>query len=326
MGISEIELLKGRRKLWVEALNSQDKHSIFNQFSLLAFNINSYRIINEAKRLAPVDEKGKVKLNGMLYNLLDNSFIESTLLKIRRLTESYTLNSESMDKNKDVYSIVSIINDMKDHSNLLIRKNLFEVENLEYDIELLRKKQSEYERNQLSMGNFGFFSPSEIDPSITIERHSDIDFLCNVRSDKRSEHDQISQKIFNALAKKITEKVVDINNYVNKRIAHAATPESEVNKSVRAFSIHEIVDTVIGLMKISNFIQHYILNEGTNMYRISLASDEILFKYIDQPLAKIENTSDLQNKWNECQSDFSKGDKIFVKQSNSITDFIDKNL
>jgi hypothetical protein len=94
---SEIGILKERRKLWMQCLCGEDEHSITNQLYIFSWDINSYRIINEARRFAAQTEKGEVKLNAMLHNFLDRSFLENLLLKIRKLTNNYKLKSVQAD-------------------------------------------------------------------------------------------------------------------------------------------------------------------------------------------------------------------------------------
>jgi len=78
--------------------------------------ITNYRVVNEAIGLAPESEGGGKQLNGMLYNLLNKTFYDSVLMRLRRLTDDTYLEKTKKDKNdRSVISIISLLNDIGVH-------------------------------------------------------------------------------------------------------------------------------------------------------------------------------------------------------------------
>lgn len=244
----------------------------------------------------------------MLHGLLDTTFFESTLLRVRRLCDKNKLKSVSNDY--DVYSLVSILNDMICNSSLLTRENIFAVEKIEYDVENVRKKEEEYIKEQSKNKKRGCFIPTEYDADLIFERHSKLDLLCETTSKDRSPNDNINEAIFKDLIKMVNLETMVIKDYVDKKIAHASTPESELKRSIKSSSIFDIVNAVIKLMKIFNTIQYCILNKGTTLFKFAFESDDFLFEYFDEPLATIEYKSKLKSKWEECEIEFERGNEI----------------
>src|SRR3989339_1821041 len=141
--MDNFEQFKTKRELWIQCLNGEDKNSIMKQIYHMIWNAAVFKIVNESIRLAPVDKNGVKQLNGMVFNLVDNCFFESQFIAIRRLTDS-----NSLEGNKSVFSLIPLLLDMKNNIRLLTRSNYFKVEGLEYNYEIVRKKNTEFEQDQ----------------------------------------------------------------------------------------------------------------------------------------------------------------------------------
>ena len=255
----------------------------------------------------------------MIHNLLDRAFLNHILLALRRLTDNFPLKKSD----KDVYSIVSIIKDIKKHTYLLKRYNLFKAENIEYDIDLIKSQLSDFESANLSNGNFSYFIPGKLDVSSTLERHAILDILSGVANTGRSESDCIKQVVFDDLLKGINAKMNKIETYVNKKIAHASTPENgdSIDNDI---SIKLIVDSLHRLSNISNFVQCCILNLGISQFQFIQADETLKFKYIDLPLISNNAIELLDDKWTKCESEYLSNMFNFDKKYSSFNALINE--
>jgi hypothetical protein len=114
------------------------------QIFWMVWNVGAFRVINEARRITPRDNQGGVQLNALVHQLIDHSFFESQMLAIRRLTDTYPLTGDP--RKRDVFSLTSLLQDMRNHAHLMTRANMFAAEGLQYDYEAVRHKQIEYFR------------------------------------------------------------------------------------------------------------------------------------------------------------------------------------
>lgn len=193
-----------RRKLWNNALLGEHEHSILRQLQSLTWDMAVWRTVNEARRIAELDANDTF-LNGPMYDLLDRCFAESFLIRLRKVVGS---KCSSLTENKfGVYSFVSVLKDMKEHADLLTREAILKAENSHLDLDDIPK--NDYSR-RLHWKH----------------RMDDIDKLCNVTSENRKPHDHIPEQYFDRMNNELLKTSENVNNYVNKIIAHAATPSS----------------------------------------------------------------------------------------------------
>lgn len=318
--MNDVDKLKEKRKLWIQCFDIEDTHSITYQLIELGWRVSSFRIINEAYRLAQKDKDGDIKINPMLHSLLYDCFFESTLVRIRRLADDKPL--ESPKGKYDVISLVSVINDIKEHLHLITREHLFQVEEIEYDYSILIKKQNDYNKAQIQTDKNFYFIPQEYDPDPSIERHSIIDILSNKNRDTRAASDTMDSKVFDKLIQGIKDRTEKVKNYVDKRIAHTATKNSQSLKTIAPTSISEIVDILKALANITNFINCAILNRGEVAFLTTI--DYTRLKYINEPLIDNEQVEQLIEKQRKDEKEMQEGSIFLGHHSNSIDDFLTK--
>jgi len=324
--MTNVDILKERRELWLECLCGEDKHSISNQLYNLSWDLNIYLILNESRRYASKTETGELKQNSMLHNYLDRMFVENSLLKIRRLTDDYKLNSESKTdkKNSDVYSIISLLNDIINQSELFTRENVFLIENLEYDISKLENIKKQKIENRILKGKGFYWDTIENHPLENKERHKSLDFLFKTNSENRKKSDKYEKVLITEIRDKIKDKVANVKIFADKLIVHSSTPESRSIK-INEVSIQEIVNIYILLANVANFIRVYILNEKTIDNLVSPNLHFNIFEYLDEPIVQIENIENLSKKWNEYQDEYISKDIILNKKYKTIDEYI-KNI
>jgi len=235
-----------------------------------------------------------LEMNGMMHDLFDRCFFDTQLLRIRRLTDSYPLTGP-----KGVFSLRSLLKDMKKCSNLMTRESLFAVEGLEYDYEVVRKQEAEYFAQHGIAGSGALFIPNNLCPELVEKRHREIDALAGVDKSMRRPEDIINIRVFNYLITKIDTAVKDINMRVDKYIAHATTPESRTynNAEETSLTLGHLWDTTKTICQVANFVDTYLLSRSSHSFLPTPQYNQ--FKYIDKPLISANNIEILSEKWHK---------------------------
>ena len=142
------------------------------------------------------------------------------MVSIRRQVDGYGLEGKN-----SVYSLTGLLKDIREHRDLLTRESIFEVEDLEYDVESIRRAEEEYGRGQVEKGERGCHFPSSLNSQRLERRHQDVDHLAGVEPAARTPEDTIQDEVFTNLLAMLKDPCHKVKDHVDKFIAHAATPE-----------------------------------------------------------------------------------------------------
>ncbi len=298
MKISNFKNFKEKYDLWIECLYGGDRNSIKNQILNMIWDAAVFRVINEARRIASPTKEGGVQLNGMVHRLIDHGFFEKQLSSIRKLIDKKPLAGR-----EGVYSLMSLIQDMKQNANYLTRENLFKIAGLEYDDEIIRKKHDEYCQGKMEAGEKVYSIPIELNYRRIENKHKDIDSLAGVSKLKRSPNDTILLEIFEKLNDKILKTSHNIRIHVNKFIAHSAIPVSRqiVNADSINITLNHIYKVHEVMCKSANFINLKIFNEG-NLFHLPIPQYN-QFEYIDNPLVSTGKIDQLRKVWQKYEEE-----------------------
>ena len=270
---------------WEDTLVGKDKHSIRNQIYEMIWDCAFFQCINESRRYANKDNDGNIKRNGPLHSFINQSFFKTQLLSIRRLT----------DNRSDVYSLFRLIEDIKKNISILTRKNILDFRNLPYDYE----KAMEAFKKKIDYTKGSFIVPPEITSSEDIHRR--IDSMAGVVSDKRSPDDLFPNNILEQFNDKLAS-IDELCKYVNKFIAHAATPES---RKIIPDEIESALGKILNAHKIicetASCIGNKILFCGFGYVlpipRYGPFDQFDVFEYLDEPLASTETVEKIRQVW-----------------------------
>lgn len=286
-----------KRKLWSECLAGEDRHSIVRQIAAMVWNAAAFRIVNEARRIAPSAEQGGVQLNGLMHTLIDDCFFESQMLAIRRLTDSYPITGDP--RRRDVFSLTSLLRDMEENAHLITRSNLFAAEGLEYDLELLRQKERDYHLASMAAGERAYFLPGSVDSLRSQRRHEEVDFLAGVAETQRTRGDSVRRGLLTHLRNKLLKACEQIRSRVDKFVAHAASPASRqrANAEDVAVTLNHIWEAHKVIAQIANFLDVYVLTGTSHGFLATPQYDQ--FAYIDRPLVASGAVAHLGSLWEE---------------------------
>ena len=258
-----------KRKLWLEALNGRDENSIVYQIFQMTWDDASFRVINEARRLAPAAPGGSVQLNGLLLRLLDRGFLAIQASAIRRLADKACNRPKPLEGKDGVCSLIALIGDMKKHRSLLTRSALIDAEGRRHDDE---------------------------------HRHAHIDRLARVKPENRQSEDTIREDVFDNLIVKVDKATKAISEYATKFVAHAATPDSraDVNADDIEITLERLRETQRSLGEVTGFVLVEILGDCCSINFLPMPQYPHL-EYMEMPFTAPENKQRLLDVWRQCE-------------------------
>ncbi len=278
--------LKKKYKEWKEWLFGDDVHSIRHQIASMIWDTAVFRVINESRKYAQTDEEGNPKLNDMVHGFINHSFFITQALAIRKL-----LDKETRQGYYSVFSLYRLIDNMEQNSQLLTRENILDVLGYPYNYEEVQKKYYEVMRQKKSLGALANWKYSKI-------MHKNIDILACVKENNRNPNDTIKRECFHWIKKRL-EKCHEIYKYVNKFVAHAATPESR--DTIKAHEIKITLGKLFDAHKImcetAQFVGLNFLNQDLGNFLVILQYDQ--FEHFEKPWVTESAIHQLRDYWQE---------------------------
>lgn len=286
-----------RRNLWVRCLDGGDRNSVFQQIYQMIWNAGVFKVINEARKIAPSAKEGGVQLNGMVHRLIDQCFFESQSLAVRRLADSsYPI--EGDNRGQDVCSLGALLKDMKQHAELLTRENMFQAEGLEYDHEVVRQKEEAFLLGRSGAGESAFAVPPGLDYRRLMRRHEQLDYFTGVGKEQRLPTDRVKSDALDFLEQKVRAASDSFKTHADKFIAHAATLESRqaVSADTARITLGQLWEAHQTLCQVANFVDTYILGRGAKMGFLPTPQLDI-FLYLDRPFIGERDLAKLSEAW-----------------------------
>lgn len=203
-----------RMTVWDEWLSEDPEHSIWKQIYQMLWNDAVFRIICEARRLAQKHPSPEVGFNDAISNFIDQSYVATQLMAIRRLTEQ--------SRHNDAISLRRLLQDLKDNVDLFTREIYVCHDGLPFDPEPAKARSLE-RIPKSKKGKFtGMVSPDGPDAWAASERaHAAFDCLISNKPPLRSRTERLDSRIFDQIASKLGG-CDSIGKIASKFIAHAA--------------------------------------------------------------------------------------------------------
>jgi len=286
-----------KHKEWVRCLGSDDRSAILQQVYPMIWNAAAFRVINEARRYAPQNERGEPRINGLLHVLLDRCFFESQMLAVRR-----QLDADGLQGKRGVFSLRSLLDDMSTHRALLTREHFFASAKKVMDIAAAVAHEKAEFRKMIEEGSGGGWCSMEADPLSIRELHETFDKLSGVAAPDRSPRDVVSEDVFDGLKRQLS-RIEKFIAPVNKLLAHAATPESRAVVPPKELAVtlgdlwhaHEII------CRCCQFIDCFLLRQTSHRF-LPLPGADVL-AHLEVPLAEDRSKSVLRDAWTAFEAE-----------------------
>jgi len=296
----EAEQLKAKLALWRSWMEQKDQHSITYQIYQMLWEDVTFRVINECRRLAPVDHEGKVQLNGPVHELIDRGYWRSQTLMIRRLCE------KNRDRNPDwhVISLRRLLDDIEDDAHLYTRGNIFEAEGLPYDCTEVRKRAEEHRWQEVARwraeGKLTGFLDSKIMRAAEVpERlHENFDRLSSTTPTTRTPADALRKDLIHGLKARL-DVCKGVKTYVDKFIAHTADPANRDAISVKdqRLTFGRIWDCHKAICSTTSFVSVHLLH-GPQLHFLAVPQFNA-FQHIERPWIGEADIGKLDDVWRE---------------------------
>ncbi len=263
--------------IWRDCLNGTDPNSIFQQIDLMIYDTAIFRLVLECRRSIVEQYPKNPPLNASFHRFIDRCFFITQAAYIRRLSDQ----SYSLHGNKGVYSIYSLLQDIRSYRELLTREMYFKLRELNFDYSEALSKEQSIIHEQLDNNESSFQVLPEVDWEPSDEAHVIFDRLSGKNRQSRSSDDVIRESVFD----KFDQKLVScrtVTKLVDKYIAHSATPESRyIDQADSKITLKHIWD-----------LQELLYYLAAYLSRILFGVDQIplvwktpnLFKYWDRPM------------------------------------------
>jgi hypothetical protein len=281
--------LRDKLEKWEEWFFGEDVHSISKQIYSMIWDAAVFLSINEARKYAQKDDNGKLQLNGAVHEFINICFFKTQALSIRRL----------LDKRKDVISLYRLLDDVQANVDLLTRQSILAAHSYPYDfkandsesVEPIQKTESKAQEIQRF-----------IDCAHSEGMHKDIDHLAAVAPSQRKPDDYIPEQFFVWLKERLN-KCEEIRMYVNKFIAHSATPESRatVGADETKITLGKLLEAHRIICEIAEFLGMKLLNHSLGSVLATPQFDQ--FEHFEKPWCKEETIRELHKFWYDYDRD-----------------------
>jgi len=279
---------RARKNEWTKWFSGRSRHSILQQISNLLWVDTVFRIVNEARKIHEASQSSNTGFNGPLIELFDDGFVVSQTLAIRHLTDP-----TFYQPNKAVFSLVRLLNDLSQNTNLFTRENYICHDGTPYS-----GLSEEADGNKWMHFNI---------------KQENFDMLSGVAAINRKRNDKIKSTIISRLSKEI--KVCDnIRTYVNKFVAHASAPETRQNlkEEQKNITIERLDECYQAIIRVASFVGGIVLCESS-IGGVPVPQYDYL-KNLNKPMLLDSDMDRLRSFWVERSKDVSKWESIDLKK------------
>ena len=268
-----LAIFREKRANWNNWL-FEDSLSISNQITHMLWKDAIYRTFNEARRLTINRESESLGFNGPLLHLLDEGFLVSQVMAIRRLTDR-----NFYDPKKGVLSVPRLIDDILSNIDIFTRENY-----VSYD-------GSKYEGLSLETDGINKWI-------LWKKKHENFDTLSNVSPQNRSRTDRVNKSVFIKLNKEL--KICEnLRTYANKFIAHASDPigRLKLTENQKKVTLNKLDQCYKTIIRVSSFIGVIVLYEH-ELGRVPTPQYNHL-ENIEKPMVSQDDLENLHNYWHK---------------------------
>jgi len=282
-----LAIFRAKRANWNNWL-FEDSLSISNQIRYMLWKDAIFRTFNEARRMTINRESESLGFNGSLLHLLDEGFLVSQVMAIRRLTDR-----NFYDPKKGVLSVPRLIDDILSNIDIFTRENY-----VSYD-------GSKYEGLSIETDGIDKWIPWK-------KKHENFDTLSNVSPQNRSRTDRVNKSVFIKLNKEL--KICEnLRTYANKFIAHASDPigRLKLTENQKKVTLDKLEQCYKAIIRVSSFIGVIILYKHTLGGVPTPQYDHL--KNIEKPMVSQDDLENLINYWHK------RGDEVNLWNQNLWT-------
>jgi len=285
-----------KRQEWLFWLKHDEHHNIWLQISSMVWSDMAFRVLNRARRPAAEGEEIGAH-NGLLGRMIDQGFVASQILSIRKLTEP---NNDRQPK-KGVISLRRLLDDLRAHRHLLTRETYVAHDGLPYDYAEVERRWLE-NHVKTTKGVWVGYLPTTGPEAFDISRmmHESFDRIARVDASNRSRFDRIPESIFDTLDRWLAAGDADkIIRYGNKFVAHAADPVSRGAAPLASITMDQVAQAHRQIIRVAQAISTDVLYDSGRGSVVPTPQYDPLAG-LELPYASPNGLADLQGYWDQC--------------------------
>ena len=292
---ARLSAFREKRSEWMDWLERDVHHNIWDQIHSIMWNDAAYRSLNEARRFASA-KNPTASVNGMLGEFLDRGYISTQVLDICKVTDK-----SIDDPKKSVISLRRLLDDISDHRRLLTRENFVSYDGLPYDYAAAHQAHMDSLTAE-ELGKARWISTKGPDAWGTSElMHSAFDKLSGIAENERTREDLVHEDVFKTVESWFDAPILrKLRIHRNKFIGHAA---DEISRRIEpldrlGLSLDEIAETQRTVIRIATAIGSHILPD-TALGGVVPTPQFNVFKNLDMPLIPAVNMNDIGEWWHQ---------------------------
>jgi hypothetical protein len=301
MGNNNVVSLERAWAIWSDCLRGEDENSIFRQISVMIWDTAIFRFVLESRQTQVEKNPDNPSLNLSLHAFIDRNYFQAQAASIRRLADK---SSYGLTGKRGIYSLHSLIDDISKRRLELTREAFFELRHTPYDYTIVQQRERDFIAQQAKESRLAFRIPPEFDWEVSADAHATFDRLCGTSAQNRKHQDVIAEKVFARLKDKLNS-CNDVTNYVDKFVAHSATPESRAvaNTDSAKITLKHIWDAHQTIYEIAEFLSGVLFAEG----HAPLAwKSPNLFDNWETPLLESQHIDRLEKAYQEFEEETNK--------------------
>jgi hypothetical protein len=289
---------------WATVMRGDGESSpngIHSQIVRLVWSAAWFRVVLRAREIASSHDNTSSSLNAALHAWIDSVFLDSFLVKVRRLAGG---DNDALVGRAACYSLSALLKDLKMHRHLLTREHLLSLDNLSFDISALRVREDEYWREHAREGE-ALFIPPHLDTRRSEQRNVEIDRLCHTTAACRLLSDTVQETVFTEIEGRLTG-LATLSLYTNKFIAHAATAESRRddkrgNADELHITISDLWSALENLCRAVAALDGWLIGRTAHAFLPSMFTHE--WRGIAAPFVQPESVPALREFWKQLEEE-----------------------
>ncbi|MBS7544024.1 hypothetical protein [Ancylobacter oerskovii] len=291
---SKLGEFRRKRDEWLHWMRKDEHHSICQQITGMLWNDAVFRMVNEARRLAAARNSGTVSVNASLMRMVDEGFVATQVLAIRRLREP-----PSRDANKQVISLKRTLLDITTHLHLFTREAYVCFDGLPYDPEPGRTAYFEWAKAQPNGAGMTWLSTSGPEAWTTSCRlHDAFDHLSGTTPSTRNREDTIRPEVLTFIDQQLEDSGwKDISDFANKFVAHSADRHSRslIQPPRLGVSLNELERCHRAICQVTSVILSTILYDSS--YGFFPVPQFDALEHLERPLIETDDMGALVALW-----------------------------
>lgn len=269
----KLALFLHKREEWKRCLLDGSLHSVYGQVTHMLWNDAIFRIFNQARKLTIERNSPTHGFNGPLIRLLDEGFVVSQIMAIRRLTDR-----NFREQEKAVISLVRVIDDINENIGVITRENYICYDGTSYN------------------------EPDSIQDGLKWMhwrcRQINFDNLSGVAEGERARSDKMLTSVVKRLDKEL-KVCADIRKYANKFIAHASDPQTnpELTEGEKKVTLDKLDACHRVIAQAASFLGAVVLYEYSLGGLPTPQYDHL--SNLDKPMVTVADMEKLPTFWSE---------------------------